>query len=175
MIKNARVSFPALFKEPIIDGDVGKKGAKLLLDPEKNKLVIALITKTMKEIADDKLKGKLPSSDRLCLRDGNDTDREEQQGYMVLSSNTSKKIVVLGKDAHPVTEDECEIYSGCYVNAKVSLWAQNNKYGKRVNAQLVAIQFVRDGEALDGATVSTPTAMEGFEAEEETEEDAFAI
>jgi len=32
------------------------------------------------------------------------------------------------------------------------LWAQNNQYGKRINAQLDGVQFVRDGDPFgDGA------------------------
>lgn len=28
------------------------------------------------------------------------------------------------------------VYSGCYVNARIELWAQDNANGKRVNAKL---------------------------------------
>lgn len=41
-------------------------------------------------------------------------------------------------------------YSGCYVNVTLDIWAQDNQYGKRVNAKLLAIQFARDGESFGG-------------------------
>lgn len=72
----------------------------------------------------------------------------------------------MGKNKEVIkSEDDCEIYSGCFVNAKINLWAQKNTYGKRINCELIAIQFASDGEALDGVSVSTDKAMEGFEAE----------
>mgnify|MGYP001230954780 CR=1 FL=1 len=33
-----------------------------------------------------------------------------------------------------------------YVNANIELWAQNNAYGKRINATLLVVQFSKDGE-----------------------------
>jgi hypothetical protein len=44
-------------------------------------------------------------------------------------------------------------YSGCYVNAVLIIWAQDNEHGKRVNAQLKSVQFVRDGEAFGASPV----------------------
>ena len=37
-------------------------------------------------------------------------------------------------------------YAGCYVNAVIELWFQNNGFGKRVNANLLGVQFFKDGE-----------------------------
>jgi hypothetical protein len=45
-----------------------------------------------------------------------------------------------------LTEDDNVVYAGCYVNAIITLWVQNNSYGKRVNAQLDGVQFAKDGE-----------------------------
>ncbi|MNP74169.1 hypothetical protein D3C76_1710040 [compost metagenome] len=36
----------------------------------------------------------------------------------------------------------------------VDIWAQDNSYGKRINAQLQGIQFVKDGEAFSGGGTS---------------------
>ena len=41
-------------------------------------------------------------------------------------------------------------YAGCYVNAVLEFWAQDNKFGKRVNATLMGVQFFRDGDAFSG-------------------------
>jgi len=45
-------------------------------------------------------------------------------------------------------EENGKPYAGCYVNMSIRLWAQDNQFGKRVNAQLRAVQFVKDGEAF---------------------------
>jgi hypothetical protein len=46
-------------------------------------------------------------------------------------------------------------YSGCYVNAVIELWAQDNKFGKRINASLMGVQFLRDGQRLSGGGVAS--------------------
>ena len=46
-------------------------------------------------------------------------------------------------------------YSGCYVNAVIEVWAQDNEHGKRLNARLKSVQFFKDGEAF-GAAPSNP-------------------
>ena len=62
-----------------------------------------------------------------------------------------------------MTEADNLIYSGCYVNGKVDIWGQDNKYGKRVNAKLIAVQYVpKEAESFDGSYVSEETAAEGF-------------
>ena len=42
------------------------------------------------------------------------------------------------------------LYSGCYVNMQVELWAQENANGKGLRATLLGIQKVRDGDAFGG-------------------------
>jgi hypothetical protein len=50
----------------------------------------------------------------------------------------------------------------------LSLWGQNNKFGKRVNAQLDGVQFNQDGEPFGDAGVST-NAFDVFGDEDEDE------
>lgn len=57
-------------------------------------------------------------------------------------------------------------YSGCYVNAKVQIWAQKDKY-VGVRCTLVSVQFVKDGDAFGGGG---PATADGFEAVEDTDE-----
>lgn len=40
------------------------------------------------------------------------------------------------------------LYGGCYVNAAVKPWIQDNAHGRGVRLDLVAVQFNRDGEAF---------------------------
>lgn len=57
------------------------------------------------------------------------------------------------RDKTPVVEDDEVLYAGCYVNAIIDLWVQNNGFGKRVNANLYGIQFVKDGEQFGAGAV----------------------
>jgi hypothetical protein len=38
-----------------------------------------------------------------------------------------------------------KMYGGCYVNAAVKPWVQDNQYGRGVRCELVALQFSKDG------------------------------
>lgn len=50
-----------------------------------------------------------------------------------------------------------KMYGGCYVNAAIKPWMQDNKHGRGVRCDLVAIQFATDGEAFgEGAVDVTP-------------------
>lgn len=175
MIKGARVSFPHLFVPPIINDDQGKCGAVLMLEPEKHGSMIKNLEKQIKSLSAAKFKGRKLPSDKVCLRDGEDKGRPEYEGYMVVSTNSKTQPTVIGRSGTDVITDEqkSEIYAGCYVNAKIRLWVQDNQYGKRVNAELVAIQFAGDGEPLDDSFVSVDDAMEGFDEVDTVEDDDF--
>lgn len=43
-----------------------------------------------------------------------------------------------------------KMYGGCYVNVALKPWLQDNKHGKAVRCDLVAIQFHKDGAAFGG-------------------------
>lgn len=175
-LKNVRVSFPHLFEKPFINGEQAKCGATLMLDPKTNANAIKEIQMRINELIKDKFKGKKLPTDKICLRDGEDKGRPEYEGLMVLNANNNDKPVVLDARANVITDpSKNPIYAGCYVNAKITLWAMDNNYGKRICATLVAIQFAADGEALTDSYISQDQAVEGFEAvTDEEPEDIFA-
>jgi len=106
---------------------------------------------------DEKKWPKIPSH-KMCLRDGDNadhTDREEYEGHYFLSASTpeDKPCRVLtnrkGSDNLWIEAEPGQKrspYSGCYCNVIVRIWAQDNKHGKRINAALQTVQFLRDGE-----------------------------
>ena len=172
LMKNVRCSFPHLSKKPVINGQEGKYGAVLMLDPKQHAEAITEIESAMTALANDKWKGKMPPSDRLCLRRGEDRGRPEYEGFLVLSANNvDRPVVIDGAKVRIENPQDCPVYGGCYVNAKVRLWAQDNQYGKRINCELVTIQFARDGEPLDGRHVSEKDAIDGFDAVDAVEDD----
>lgn len=163
IIPNARVSFPHLFTKPVINGSEGKYGLKLMLDPEDHADVIQALQERSEVLRKEKCDGAKVPADKRCLRDGDDLERPEYEGHMILSASTARPPVVFDMRNNKVTQEEdCSIYSGCYVNAKVRLWGQNNQYGKRINGTLIAVQFAADGEPLDGNYVPQEVAAAGF-------------
>jgi len=101
--------------------------------------------------------------EKVFVRDGDleDWDGYENQRYVSANAQLQDKPAVVtnrkGKDGWIPAEPggHGAPYSGCYVNATIVVWAQDNEHGKRVNAQLKALQFYAEGEAF-GAAPSDP-------------------
>jgi len=51
-----------------------------------------------------------------------------------------------------------KMYGGCYVNAAIRPWLQENKHGRGVRCELIAVQFFADGEPF-GEAVADATAL----------------
>jgi hypothetical protein len=162
-LPNARLSFPTLFSHGSFNGEsTGKFEATFILDAEDNADAIKAINLEIARLIKDELKGAKLGDDRVCLKDGNDSDRDENKGKFTIKSSTKKRPMLIDRDKSPICEADNVLYAGCYVNAIVTLWAQNNGYGKRINAQLDGIQFVRDGEAFGDGGISA-SAFDDFD------------
>lgn len=154
-MQNVRLSFPSLFQTATFGGeDTGKYEATFILDKTEHAKVIEQVKAAMAQLAKERLKGKLPPADKLCFKDGDDLDREEFQGKMTIKASTKKRPLVIDSDKTPLAEADGKPYAGCYVNAIISLWAQDNQYGKRINAQLDGVQFRADGEPFGDGGIS---------------------
>ena len=163
-----RLSFPSLFNTAKFGGeDTGKYEATFVLDKVEHAEVIAGIKAQIERLMKEELKSKVPS-DKLCLKDGDEMGRPEFEGKYTIKASTKKRPLVINRDKSPITESDNVIYAGCYVNAIVSLWAQNNSWGRRINAQLDGVQFCRDGEAFgDGAVSVNEFDAFGSESDED--------
>jgi hypothetical protein len=171
-IKNAVLNFPSLFQLPVINNQQAKKySTKIILDPDAHKAVLKQIKDEMERLRTTDLKGvKLPP-EKYCLRNGDDMMKEEYEGKFVLSASCKRRpTVVKAEDGQlvPVTEDDGLIYSGCVANVNVTFWAQDNKdYGKRINCELIAVQWRAEGTPLGGGGISREAALKGFDLDSE--------
>lgn len=172
MIPNARLSFPSLFHKSEFEGKEGKYEATLLI-PKSDKKTKKLIDDAIAEAKKEANK-KVPES-KYFIKDGNEIfEEKEYEGYedhWAIKAGNSKRPTVIDRDKTPLTEDDDSIYAGCYVNAIISPWVQDNRYGKRVNANLLGIQFVKDGEAFGDATVADADDFDEIDDEFEDEEE----
>jgi hypothetical protein len=78
--------------------------------------------------------------------------KTDQHGSLVLDSKGYWQVenIVTQNNVAP---QGTVIYDGCYVDALVSIWAQNNQHGTAIRCTLDAIKFARDGErTVGGAT-----------------------
>jgi hypothetical protein len=147
-LTNVRLSYPSLFV-PNQYGDEEEPAykASFILDKVKDAGQIKFIQETMKKLVAE-AKVKSVAAYKLCLRDG--AEKGDKEGFgdrvMFISSKNRKAIPVVDRDKSLLTIDSGKPYAGCYVNAVVRLWVQDNNFGKRINASLQAVQFSKDGE-----------------------------
>jgi hypothetical protein len=153
-IASARLSFPSLFTTAQFSGeDTGKYEATFILDKVEHAETIKGIQAKIDHLLKNEIKGKLPS-DKICLKDGDESGRHEFEGKMTIKASTKRRPLVINRDKSPITAEDNIIYAGCYVHAIISLWAQQNSYGKRINASLDGVQFARDGEPFGDGGIS---------------------
>lgn len=170
-LKDVRLAFPNLFEPKAPNGSDKKKFSAAFIFG-KDHAAKAELLKAINEVATAKWGAKagdvlvaLKASDKLCLHDGD--AKAETPGYkgnlFVNASNDIRPTVIGGgpDGRAPLVAAEGKPYAGCYVNAIVEVWAQDNQFGKRVNASLLGVQFLRDGERLAGGGVA---AADDFDA-----------
>lgn len=171
-LKRVRLSYPALFRPKGFgknnDGEPAYQAA-FLIDPEdklgrKNE---DLIVDAIEEAKIKKWGDKIPKlkQDKICFREG-DEDKPEEDGMMVLSARNYKKPKVLDRDKEEVVEADGIPYAGCYVDAIVRIWVQDNEYGKRINCSLEAVRFREDGEPF-GAPPVDPDEFDDLDDEDD--------
>lgn len=160
-LKNVRLSFPSIFKRSVFQGEEGKYEATFLIpksDEKTKKMIDDAIEKAMKEAKVSKI-----SAEKRCLRDGDDSEYDGYEDHWSFKAANDKRPTVINRNKEPLTIDDEVIYAGCYVNAIVDIWIQNNSYGKRVNANLYGVQFVEDGEAFGMGNVDVTDDFDDLE------------
>lgn len=161
LVKNVRLSYPHLFKKwGMNDGDTKKYSAKFLLDKKTHADDIKLLGQHIGGLMTEAFKARV-GNDKLFLTDGANSGKEDLKDQWVISATEDKAPDVLNRDKSRVNEEDDIVYAGCYVNVLIRPWAQNNNYGKRINANLLAVQFVKDGERFSG--VERPDMDEAFD------------
>ncbi len=135
------------------EGQEAKFSATFIFDNEKHGALLDRIEALIDRLALDVFKKKVGF--KSCLKDGN--DKSDLDGYgdgtSFLTASNKARPGVVDRSLDPIAESDNIIYAGCYVNATVRLWVQDNKWGKRVNAQLRAVQFVKAGDSFGAGPV----------------------
>ena len=180
MLNNVRLAFAQNLFKP---GTVGGEGepaysSTFILPPDHPQL--KQLRDAQEAVGKEKwgakwaaVKKELEAKDKFALHDGDTKatyDGFEGNLFVPARSPQNKRPSVFDRDKSPLTEADGRPYSGCYVNASIELWAQDNNYGKRINAQLRGVQFVRGGDSFGGGA-SAAGADEFAEVEGSESED----
>ena len=174
IIKNARIAFPDLFKAVEYEAGDGKPryGAQLLLPKDDPQIAIiwGIAEKLFKEQfpkgkeAEIYLNAGKGAPKSRCINDGDTKVYDGYAGNMFITAHRrgvdGPPLVKTRDMKSDVREEDGIVYSGCYVNAKVNFWVQDNKNGKGLRCGLEVIQFVRDGTAFSSAAPATADGME---------------
>ena len=143
MLKGVRLSFPNLFQPAVFDGKSGKFEATFLLDKNDKKTKKQIDMVIAAALAEAKV--KVPS-DKYFIKDGDDSAYDGYEGNWSIKAGSRARPTLLNADKTQLEESDGKLYAGCYVNAIISIWIQNNKFGKRVNANVHGVQFLKDGD-----------------------------
>jgi Protein of unknown function (DUF2815) len=173
MLSNVRLAFPNLFKPTTVNGEGDPAySAALLLTADHPQL--EAIRAAQEACGKDKWGDKWPqvkkeimAKDRFALHDGDTKSNYDGfEGNFFISSRAKQtaRPTVIDRNKSPLTEADGRPYAGCFVNASIELWAQDNAYGKRINAQLRGVQFFRDGDSFGGGS---PASSDEFESVED--------
>ena len=153
-LKNVRLSFPQIFTAKAFnEGQTAKFSANFLLDKDTDKEQIAELKKSIKQAVTVHFNGQTPKGLKMFLGDGEEKAYDGYENAMFVSASGKNRPTIIDRDRSQLVEEDGKPYAGAYVNAAISIWIMDNKWGKRVNANLVAIQFVKDGEAFGSGAV----------------------
>lgn len=188
-LPNARLSFARLFKAKAFrEGQDARFEGTFLLDPS-NKTHAAKIKEILAQaegVIKEKFNGKIPKKLKFGFGYANGDDfkignvsfhsePKDYDGYedmFYVSTSNKTRPTVVDRHRTPLTEEDGKPYSGCYVNGSITLWSQDNEYGQRVNGNLRAVQFVKDGEAFGVKPVDAEEEFDEIEDDIDDEADA---
>lgn len=169
IIKNARLAFPALFEPSAFAGDSSSKpsySATFIISPLDDQ--VELVERAIEQAAKEKWGPKaeailrqLKAQDKVFLHDGElKASYAGFAGNLYINARSVQRPIVIDRNKAPLTERDGRPYAGCYVNASIDIYAQDNQYGKRINAMLLGVQFAKDGEAFSGGALASPDDFE---------------
>ena len=175
MLKNVVLAFPAL-AEPQSYGDGDPAfGAKFPIEPGSENEI--LIEEAMLAEANAQWVDKGESVLKMLIEDGkvcfskkvyrSKKTGDAYQGFegkhYLSSRNASTQPTVFNQFGDQVTakgEIERQAFSGAVVAASVEIWAQDNKWGRRINCTLRGVMLTGEGENFGGG--SSPASSDEF-------------
>lgn len=155
-----RLSYAHLLEPGTMPGGADKYSGSFII-PKSDKRGVAILENAIDTIKNDKDAiakwGGKNTGIRIPLRDG-DIDRPEDAAYAdsyFFNANASvdHKPKVFNRDRVEIADPE-EIYSGCWVQAVVSLYPYNSNGNKGIGVGLLAVRKIKDGDSLGGTVVS---------------------
>ena len=163
---NVALSYPHLLEPYAGKNDKpgqGKYGAKFLIPKATGKADALTLLNRADKLSVDALKAKC-GADNKFIRDGANSGKVDEEAFYTVSASEKTRPALIGPNGRPVEDEDVEdlFYPGAIVNALIKPWIQDNSWGKKCNANLLGVQFVKHGERLGGTR--TKVEDDDFEA-----------
>lgn len=175
MLTKVRLSFPTLVEPKAVQpGQAEKYSADFIMGKdhvglkEFNAVVLSMVNDKWKDNAQTILNMIQGDRKLRCFGEGNDRVNKKTfqpyDGYadkVYISAKSDNQPQMVKTNGTPVDKNNTmeamdvarKLYGGCYVNVALRPWLQDNQHGRAVRCELIAVQFLEDGEAFgEGAT-----------------------
>lgn len=176
VLKKVRLSYPKLFEELLKEGKDPKTGEVIpkrfaatgIMPIATHKKEIITLKNYIQDLSKEHF-GLIVDPSNFCLRDGKYQPGDEYKGAWYLAAGNTINRPPQTVDRNPqkeVTAKDHKLYPGAVVNIMVKLWVQDNTFGKKINANLLIVQFVEDGEEFgEGSGPAAADAMDDISGE----------
>lgn len=157
---DAYISFPNIFTAKANDEGKEQFSAAFLFAPDHKG--IPALEAVIEEVGKAKwgakwptIKKEMSAGGKLLVHNGDSkASLAGYEGRLFFNAYNTVRPTVVDRDRTPLTAADGKPYSGSRVNVIIDVWAQDNKFGKRINAQLQGVQFFKDSEAFSGGGTS---------------------
>jgi len=188
MLKNVVLAFPALAEPQSFGEGEPAYGAKFPIKPnsEQHKAIEAAIlaeaTEAWKDKAASVLKmleedGKVAFTKKVYRSKKTGEAYQGFDGTHYLSTRNAKTqpsvYNAYGDEVDGKANIERDAFSGAVVNASIEIWAQDNKWGRRINCSLRGVMLTGEGENFGGG--SSPASANEFASFAKAKADAEDI
>lgn len=175
MLKNVVLAFPALAEPQSLGEGEPAYGAKFPIVPNSEQqkaleaAILAEATEAWKDKAASVLKlleedGKVCFTKKVYKSKKTGEPYQGFEGKHYLSTRNAKTQPTVfnqyGEELSSKSEIEAKAFSGAVVNASIEVWAQDNKWGRRVNCSLRGVMLTGEGENFGGG--SAPASADEF-------------
>ena len=167
LLKEVRASYPHLDKPWGMAEGADKKYGIMGLIPKTQEYreSVQAFNAFIDQFLVDLGKEPLPQS-RKCLRNGDETGKPEMMNHWTVSASEHEQPRLRGRYMEIIPPEKVAqvIYWGCWVSMLIKLWYQEHKTGgRRVNANLHAVQFIRDDKPFGRGRITDAIVDDTFE------------
>lgn len=175
MLKNVMLAFPALAEPQSLGEGEPAYGAKfpIATSSEQQKLIEDAILAEATEEWKDKAASvvqMLAEDGKLCFTKKVYKSKKTGEPYtgfegkhFLSTRNAKTQPTVFNQYGEELTakgDIERQAFSGAIVNASIEVWAQDNKWGRRVNCSLRGVMLTGEGDNIGGG--SPPASADEF-------------